>query len=261
MILKSSCAALMVAMFLLSSSAHADWGNLTGQFIYDGAPPSPAPIVVTKDQAVCGKHDLVDEGVVVNPENKGVGGIVLYLYVGRGSKEPKAHPSYADTAEAEVHFDNLNCRYEPHVQLLRTSQTLVIGNKDPIGHNTKVDALANVPINPIIPAGGEIKQKFPKEERLPTKVSCSIHPWMNAILVIKDTPYMAVTDADGKFTIANLPEGEFEFQAWHEKAGYIQAVELGGKKTKWSKGRFEQKIKAGENDLGQIKLAPAVFSK
>jgi hypothetical protein len=118
-----------------------------------------------------------------------------------------------------------------------------------------------VPINPIIPANGEQKQQFPKEERLPVRVSCSIHPWMNAILVIKDSPYMAVTDEDGKFTIENLPEGEWEFQVWHESAGYIDSVKLGGKTAKWSKGRMKQKIAAGENALGDILVPAAAFKK
>jgi hypothetical protein len=84
---------------------------------------------------------------------------------------------------------------------------------------------------------------------------------MNAILVIKESPYMAVTDADGKFVIENLPEGKWSFQAWHAKSGYIDAATVGGKKTKWAKGKFDHTIAAGDNDLGQIKIAPAVFAK
>jgi hypothetical protein len=216
---------------------------------------------VTKDQAVCGIHNLVSEELTVNPENKGIAGVVIYVFVDRGGKAPKPHPQYESTAKDEVRLDNMNCRYEPHVVLLRTTQTLVVGNKDSIGHNTKVDTVRNVPINPIIPANSEIRQPFPKEERLPAKVSCSIHPWMNAILVIKDSPYMAVTDADGKFVIENLPEGKWSFQVWHAKSGYIDAATVGGKKAKWAKGKFDQAIASGDNDLGEIKIAPAVFAK
>ena len=99
------------------ASVHAQWGTLSGTFVYDGAAPSPSPIVVTKDQAVCGKHDLVDESVTVNPDNKGIAGVVLYVYLARGDKAPKVHPSYEETADAEVRMDNFNCRYEPHVRL------------------------------------------------------------------------------------------------------------------------------------------------
>jgi hypothetical protein len=240
------------------SSAQAQWGNLTGTFVYDGDPPSPAPIVVTKDQTVCGKHDLVDESVAVNPSNKGIAGIVVYVYVGRRGKAPEVHPSFEETATSDVRLDNHNCRFDPHVVLLRTSQTLVVGNKDSVGHNTKIDALSNVPINPIIPANSEIKQRFAKEERMPMLVSCSIHPWMSARIVVKDSPYMAVTDENGKFTIENLPAGKREFQVWHQ-SGWVDSVKLGGKTTKWTRGIMEQEIGPETKDLGQILVPAAVL--
>lgn len=258
--LRTTLLAAFVALGL-ASPASAEWGNLSGQFIYDGAAPTPAPVLVTKDQQVCGIHNLVDEVLTVNPTNKGLAGVVVFVYVDRGGKAPEIHPSYVETAKAEVRFDNLNCRFEPHVVLLRTTQTLVIGNRDPIGHNSKVDTVKNAPINPIIPANGEVKQNFSKEERLPSKVTCSIHPWMNGWVVIKETPYMAVTDADGRFEIANLPTGKWSFQVWHEKSGYIDSVVLGGKKTKWSKGRFEHQIASAANDLGEIMVPATVFAK
>ena len=252
-------AGLLVA--LISAQANAQWGTLSGQFVYDGKAPAAQPATVNKDVAVCGKHKLPNEDLVVNPENGGIANVVLYLYVARGKKAPTPHPDYAKTATEEVVLDNLNCRFEPHVVTLRTTQTLWVKNSDSVGHNTKVDALKNIPINPILPASGDIKQKFPKEERLPVLVSCSIHPWMNARVVIRESPYMAVTDKDGKFEIKNLPVGEHTFQVWQEAAGYVSSVVIDGKKTKWSKGRFEYTVKDGDNDLKVIKVEPSLFKK
>ncbi|MCA9167976.1 MAG: hypothetical protein KDB23_09925 [Planctomycetales bacterium] len=244
-----------------ASVARADWGTLTGQFVLDGAAPAATPVNVTKDEAFCGKHGLVDESISVNSSNNGISGIIVFLSVDRGKKAPTPHPDYESTATAEVRIDNKNCRFEPHVVLLRTGQTLVVGNVDPVGHNSKIDTIKNPPINPIIPANQTIQQVFGKEERLPCSISCSIHPWMKGWVVIKDSPYMAVTDADGKFEIKNLPTGKFKFQAWQESPGYITSVSVGGKKTKWSKGTFEQEIKAGDNDLGEIKVPLASLKK
>ena len=252
-------AGLLVA--LISAQANAQWGTLSGQFVYDGKAPAAQPATVNKDVAVCGKHKLLNEDLVVNPENGGIANVVLYLYVARGKKAPTPHPDYAKTATDEVVLDNKDCRFEPHVVTLRTTQTLKVGNSDSVGHNTKVDALKNIPINPILPANGVIKQKFPKEERLPVLVSCSIHPWMNARVVIRESPYMAVTDKDGKFEIKNLPVGEHTFQVWQEAAGYVSSVVIDGKKTKWSKGRFEHTVNDGDNNLGVIKVEPSLFKK
>jgi hypothetical protein len=36
-------------------------------------------------------------------------------------------------------------------------------------------------------------------------------------------------------------------------------VKLSNKATTWAKGRFQQKLKSGENDLGEIKVAAKEF--
>ncbi len=254
-------AVVLIAGSYTAGVAAADWGNLTGTFVYDGTPPKPDPINVTKDVEVCGKEMLVNESLVVNPDNKGIADIMVYLYLSARDKQPTPHPDFEKTAADEVRIDNVGCRYEPRVVLLRTTQTLVVGNKDPIGHNTKIDTFANPPLNPIIPAGTEIKQKFPNPEKRPSQVGCNIHPWMSATLLVQDHPYMAVTDENGQFTIPNLPAGKWTFQVRHPSAGYITEVKVGGKSEKWSRGRMEMTIKAGENDLGVISVPAATFKK
>lgn len=239
----------------------AEWGDLTGTLVYDGTPPKPDPINVTKDVEVCGKHNLVNESLVVNSDNKGIADIMVYIYTSTRDPKPPVHADYEATANDEVRLDNLGCRYVPRVALLRTTQTLVIGNKDPIGHNTKVDTFANPPLNPIIPAGAEIKQKFPLPEKRPAQVGCNIHPWMTATLLVQDHPYMALTDENGQFTIPNLPAGKWTFQFRHPAGGYIREVKIDGKSEKWSKGRTELTIKAGENDLGVVSVPASIFKK
>ena len=219
--------------------------------------------MITKDQEVCGKHNLVDESLVVNGDNQGIANVVVFLALERRQKAPKVHPSYESDATGQVEFDNHNCRFEPHVTLLRTTQSLLIGNKDPVGHNTKVDTLKNPAINPIVPAGGEMKQKFSKEERLPCRVSCNIHPWMTGWLLVKETPYIAVSDADGRIEIKNVPAGQWTFQVWHEFGGgsYVTEVTLDGKNQKWKKGKWEIDVQAGDNDFGTIAIPASFFKK
>jgi hypothetical protein len=79
---------------------------------------------------------------------------------------------------------------------------------------------------------------------------------MKGYVVIRDNPYFAVTGKDGTFEIKNLPVGEeLEFQALHEKAGYLLA------KPDWAKGRFKMKIAAGGSDLGAVKVSPSLLMK
>ena len=95
-------------------------------------------------------------------------------------------------------------------------------------------------------------------------VGCNIHTFMGGKLLVRKSPYAAVSQADGKFEIKNLPAGkELEFQFWHEKKGNLKEVALkgatGGKAD--TKGRAKIMIKAGSNDLGDIKLPASLFKK
>ena len=232
----------------------AEWGNLKGRFIYDGSPPAPKKLVPTNDVAFCGKHKIPDERLIVNPENQGIADIVIYLR----RKPSRISPVYDATATAEVTLDNIDCRFEPHVQLVRSGQTLVIGNKDAVGHNTNFTVFANSLPNSLVPALGSFRAKLTETEPRPAKVACNIHPWMSAVVVIKDHPYTAKTDKNGYFEIKHLPVGEnMQFQFWHETAGYVRKV-TGAKAKVSKKGRVKLNLD-GDFDLGEIKVPPAIF--
>jgi hypothetical protein len=216
----------------------------------------PAKIAATKDPEVCGKHKLHDEELEV-AEDGGLQNAVIMLR----TEDVDVAPSYEKTAKDDVVLDNKNCRFEPHIAILRTTQSLVLKNSDPVGHNSKVDPLKNPAINPIIPAGSEFKAEFPTEENLPVKVGCNIHPWMGAYILIRKTPYAAVSDKEGNFEIKDLPAGkELEFVLWQQKPGYLKEAKINGVKVD-TKGRFKLKIKPGENKLGDIKVSPKLFNK
>ena len=252
---KTSWVLLIIAAFLQPAFAD-EWGTLKGTLQFDGDPAEPSRLTVNKDVEVCGQEKLFDESLAVGSDSKGLANAVIYLYLGRGDSVTP-HPDFETAAAEKVRIDNIACRFEPHVVALRTSQTLVIGNKDPIGHNTKIDS-AEQGINPIVPGDTEMEHKFQYEERRPVPVSCSIHPWMKGWLVLKDHPYFAVSDETGSFEISKLPVGKWEFQLWHEKAGYLKNVSTAlGKASR--KGRLEVEIKAGDNDLGTVSVPAALF--
>jgi len=234
------------------------WGTLKGRFVFDGTPPSSQKLIPTKDLTVCGKHDLFNESLIVNPENKGIQNVVIFMYTKKGNTTP-IHESYAATANDKVTMDNEFCRFNNHITVMRTTQTLLVRNLDSVGHNTKIDTLSNRAINPILPANGSLEESFPKAERLPAAVSCSIHPWMNGFLLVKDHPYFAVTDENGEFEIANLPSGNWTFQVWQEKCRGVTQVDVGGDKVEWKRGRFDQAVTKGDTDLGDILVSAAQF--
>ena len=97
---------LALALALFASTAFAQqYGDLEGQFIFKGTPPTPAKIVPDKDVAVCGKHPLFVEKVVVDPQSKGISGIVVYLFTTPTTKI-NVHPDLAKPSEEGVLVDN-----------------------------------------------------------------------------------------------------------------------------------------------------------
>lgn len=251
---------ISVAPLLIAAGDSFDGGDLKGRFVYDGNPPVRKPVVITADQAFCGKQNILEENLVVNPANRGVANVIVWLYLARGDAPPAIHSSYAETEKAEVHMDCHGCRFDPHARVLRITQTLLIRNLNPIGDSAKIDTLSNPPINIVIPIEGQWRQSYASAERMPARVSCSLHPWESGWLLVKEHPYMAVSNADGSFAIKNLPAGKWTFQFWHEQSGYLTEVKFQGKPTAWKRGRVEFEIKPGENDLGDVLLAPDLFA-
>jgi hypothetical protein len=238
-------------------SSAGEWGTLTGRIVYEGTPPKPEPIDRSKD-ANC-KEKLTTENLVVGDKG-GLANAVIMLR----TKNVPVNPEYEKTADADVTLDNKNCRFEPHIQMVRLSQKLLIKNSDPTGHNTNLAPLQmqNPAINPILAANSDpVAYHFSAEEALPVKVGCNIHPWMGAWVIARKDPYAAVTDKDGKFTIKDLPAGkELEFRLWQESSGYLKNATFKGGKSD-TRGTFKYKLKPGENDLGDIKVSGSIFKK
>ena len=252
MMKRFSWQSLALVGLLAIGAQGAEFGDLTGQIVFDGEAPKPAAVVVTKDGEVCGKHMLVNEELLVDPETKGIANVVLFI---RSKVDEKAiHPD-ALAVPPQVTVDNLNCRFEPHVlPVWFAKQKVLLKNSDPVGHNTNLAPLGDTQVNPLLAANASQEYKFKKKQNLPVPVSCNIHPWMKGYVVVRDNPYTVVTPIDGKFELKNIPVGKHEFGIWHEKCGWVDTKD-------WPKGKLTMEIKAGPNDLGVVKLDPKLFKK
>ncbi len=235
----------------------ADWGSLKGKFVVDGSVGDPIKINITKDSETCGQHDLVDEAVVVGDDGA-LANAVVFLY---SRKAVDVHPDYADGAQETVLLDNKACRFEPHVLAVRTGQPVQIANSDPIGHNTNAAFAVNPAFNQMITSGTPVSLTLAKAEPVPAPVACNIHPWMKGYLVVREDPYVAISNDQGEFEIKNIPVGTHEFVFWHEANGNMKNMDLKEGKTD-RRGRAKLKIAAGETlDLGEIKVPAAAVGK
>lgn len=230
------------------------WGTLRGRFVFAGTPPQAKPLVVDKDTEVCsmGGMKLLDRSVLVDASSKGLANVVVFA---RKTSRVKTA-----AAEAPAVFDQKNCEFLSPVFAARVGQQVDVRNSDPIGHNTNI---AGSSFNQLIPAGQGTAYKPDAETGMPTMVTCNIHPWMKAYAVFRKDGYVAVSAADGSFSIPDLPAGEtIEFQVWHERSGGPNgAVGLEKPDLKWTpKGRFQIKLEADEvKDLGTLEIPAAAI--
>ena len=105
-------------------------------------------------------------------------------------------------------MDQKNCEYHPYAQIIPVSTTLEITNSDDVLHNVKTKGGVKTSFNIAQP---KFKRKITVEFKNPeiVQVECNVHGWMNAIVVVADNPYDALTDANGSFKITDVPPGKY----------------------------------------------------
>ncbi len=256
--------AFTVALLALSgagsSSSAAEWGAIKGRFLYQGK-PKVEPIVPNKDEAYCSKNKLVVETLKVSDKGE-LENVFVYLYLPTG-KKVDIHPDFKAEKPAPKVLDNKGCRFEPHAMTLWNIHPLEVRNSDPgLGHNTNGQKLVvNSKFNLQVTNDTPLIQKFDKPEPIPTEISCNAHPWMNSVVLIRDNPYMAVSDKEGKFEIKNIPAGKQIFVIWQESKGNLKDLKVGANKAD-RKGQITLDIKPGKTvDLGDVTVTPAILGK
>jgi len=191
--------------------AVTDGGTLSGTVTYDGTPPAAAKIEVTKDPEVCGKEskEKVNPVLLVGAGG-GIANVVVTVKAAKGKKleVPATNPV----------FDQKTCEFHPHVLVFPAGSTVDVKNSDGILHNIHTTATINPSQNQAQPKFKPVIQlKVEKPETIAVK--CDVHGWMSAYWVATDTPYVAVTAADGSFKIADLAPGDYDVELWQEKLG------------------------------------------
>ncbi len=195
---------------LLASGAFA--GSISGKITYDDKVPNLKPLRMDADPACASKHDgPVAPDVLVLGEGNGLANVFVQI-----KNAPAGNYSAPSTP---VVIDQDGCVYKPHVAGVLVGQKLQFRNSDGILHNVHGLPKENREFNIGMPP--TLKEKdtsFSKPEPV-FPVKCDVHPWMKSYVAVMSHPFFAVSDGNGQFTIADVPDGTYEVVAWHEKLG------------------------------------------
>ena len=202
--------------------------TVSGKVKFSGAAPKAKMISVTSDAYCSKQHDksqIRSEDVVVNPNNT-LSNVLVFVKKGLEGR------TFAAPKEPAV-LNQHGCWYEPHVIGVMVSQPLVVRNSDDTLHNIHAMPKINSGFNFAQPTKGmESSKTFDKEEIM-IPVKCDVHSWMGGYIGVLLHPYFAVTGKDGSFSLKNLPPGQYEIEAWHEKFGVqTQSVTVAAKESK-----------------------------
>lgn len=176
--------------------------------------------------------------------------VVVYL-----KGVPNALP---DTSKLVHHVYQRDKQFKPAVSVALVGSSIEFPNQDNVFHNVfSLSRILRFDLG-LYKSGASksVKAKRPGV----IDVYCNIHPQMAAKILVLDTRYYAVTEADGKFKISGLPPGAYELVAWHPRAtefrqgirvsagskfeARVQLVERGGRERHLRKdgtpyGRYE----------------------
>ena len=209
----------VLAALLLASPAAAQNGTLTGTITTTAK--AAAPVRVTIDQKVCG-NELPDEAIVVDAQGRLANAVVILSGVNR-------------SAAAEATVMNEKCRFAPRVQLMAPKASIKTTSKDAVLHTTNAQLESGRTLfNVALPIPGITITKATSGTGN-VRLSCNTHPWMRGWIVITSEA-AAISGADGRFTIDNVPPGTYELRVWHEalKGAPQQVTVSAGKPTELS---------------------------
>lgn len=160
-----------------------------------------APVRVTIDQKVCGQ-ELPDESIVVDSQGRLANAVVIVTGVKRA-------------ASRDASVTNDKCRFAPRVQVIAPKTSVTTTSRDAVLHTTNAQlengrSLFNVALP--MPGITITKAISPAGH---VRLICNTHPWMRGWMVVTEDA-AAISGADGRFTIDNVPPGTYELRVWHE---------------------------------------------
>ncbi len=135
-------------------------------------------------------------------------------------------------------MDQFAIAFTPGLLVVQMNQVVAFRNSEEVSHNVRAgDVTTNTTLFNVVTDWQEVyhhRFSAPGEYT----IMCDIHPGMNAIVLVVDTPYVTLAESDGTFSFAEVPPGSYTLRIWSVDPAR----------------RFEQPVEI-EGTVGQVLLA------
>ncbi|HZJ01044.1 MAG TPA: hypothetical protein VFD22_10320 [Gemmatimonadaceae bacterium] len=190
--------------------------RLTGTIDFDGALPADTVIQLPPEAQGCGQR-ITDHRV----EHTGthIGGAIVWLTDIRSGKPlPLAR---------RFELANEDCTLTPEVQAVVSPATLNVVSADVALHRDHIINVGTGELEALAPFNdnGEVvpfDRLLTGTEQL--EITCELHPWAKAHILVFDHPYFATSEKTGAFAIDDIPPGTYHVKAWHPLLGVAEQV-------------------------------------
>lgn len=208
-----------------------DGATLKGKVSFQGTAPAPKKLLINKNPEVCGTGYRERQEVKVSAQ----GGLQEAVVFVMGIKQGKTWP----TPAGGYMLDQKQCDFQPYLQVVPRGTNVDIVNSDPVLHNIHTYELIGRARRTLFNfaqpnAGMKIAKPIRTRRGQIVRVECDAHNFMLGWIVALKNPYYAIVDAEGGFTITDVPAGTYDVQAWHPFLGIQKS-----KVTLPSKGEAE----------------------
>jgi plastocyanin len=121
-------------------------------------------------------------------------------------------PVHVDPEVAVV--DQRKRAFIPHIQVVPVGSRVDFPNNDDVFHNVFAEFQAKRFDLGMYPRGTKKSVTFDKPGIV--SIRCNIHANMSAFMVVVNTPYYAITNSQGKFTMKGVSPRHYTLHAWAE---------------------------------------------
>ena len=203
-----------------SSRISGGRGSLTGRVHLTHNPPPEIPYDVTGSPEC--RHLADDppttQNYVLSPDG-GLSDVLVWL-----KPDPPREMVVDPAPQTKIELTFTNCELQPRSVAILPWYSVRIRNSDATKHVLQIRVADNfAPMTEVALSPGAVLDKHPFKlfgttNRLFMSLRCGLHPWEQAYVSFARTPYVAITDSEGRYVINHVPAGTYQVEAFHRLA-------------------------------------------